>query len=161
MTCRSRFYVLSTTLCPSTMEDFAMLASWLLRVPACACIFLVGCTRAPSVDTRAEAESLRNIEAQWLAATKARDINGMIGLYATEGVAMDANAPLFVGHEAIRKGVEAWLVDTTVCRTFASEVDAVEVSASGDLAYTRGTLRYSHYTPKGVVNEVGKWVTIY
>ncbi len=138
-----------------------MFASRILSVPACASILLIGCAQTPPVDTRAEAESLRNIEAQWLAATKVRDIDAMVSLYATEGVAMDANAPLFVGHEAIRKAFEAWLVDTTICSTFTSEVEAVEVSGSGDLAYTRGTFRYSHYASKGVVDEVGKWVTIY
>lgn len=138
-----------------------MLANWLSRVPACACILLIGCTQTAPVDTRAEAESLRNIEAQWLAATKAKEIDRMVDLYAKEGVAMDANAPLFVGHDAIRNALESWLADTTVCRTFTSKVEAVEVSASGDLAYTRGTMRYSHNSAKGVVDETGKWVTIY
>ena len=138
-----------------------MFANWLSRALACACILLIGCTQTAPVDTRAEAESLRNIEAQWLAATKAKEIDRIVDLYANEGVAMDANAPLFVGHDAIRQALETWLADTTICRTFTSTVEAVEVSASGDLAYTRGTMRYSHNTSEGVVDEMGKWVTIY
>jgi ketosteroid isomerase-like protein len=60
-----------------------------------------------------------------------------------------------------RGSIVPGLASSLVCRTFTSKVEAVEVSASGDLAYTRGTMRYSHNSSKGVVDETGKWVTIY
>jgi ketosteroid isomerase-like protein len=113
------------------------------------------------VDIRAEADALRNAEAQWLAALKARDIDKMVSQYAPEAVGMYANEPICVGHQAVRKSCESWLADTVVSQTFSDVVDAVEVSASGDLAYSRGTNRFSYNTPKGIVEEVGKWVTIY
>ena len=81
-------------------------------------LVLFGCTRSPSVDTRAEADAIRNIEAQWLA-------------------------------------------DTLVCKTLSETVDTVDVSASGDLAYIRGTIRFSYNSPKGVVGNVGTRVAIY
>jgi uncharacterized protein (TIGR02246 family) len=133
----------------------------LLMLLASVCFFLIGCTRTPAVDTRAEADALRNIEVQWLAATKTRDIDKIVSLYAPDAVAMDANVPICVGHEAIRKLFESWLADTLVSKTLSDTVDAVEVSVSGDLAYTRGTSRYSRNTSKGLVDEMDKWVTIY
>jgi ketosteroid isomerase-like protein len=133
----------------------------LLMLLASVCFFLIGCTRTPAVDTRAEADALRNIEAQWAAAAKARDIDKIVGFYASDAVHMDPNVPVFVGHQAIHKALESWLADTLVSKTLSNTVDAVEVSASGDLAYTRGTSRYSRNTSKGLVDEMEKWVTIY
>ena len=133
----------------------------LLTLLACGCIFLIGCTQTPPVDTRAETDAIRAIEAQWAAAAKTRDIDKLVSSYAPEAVAMNANAPICAGHQAIRKAYESWLADTHVSKTFSNTVDAVEVSASGDLAYTRGTSRYSRNTQKGLVDEMGKWVTIY
>ncbi len=133
----------------------------LLMLSASVCFFLIGCTRTPAVDTRAEANALRDIDAQWLTAARARDIDKIVSLYAPEAVTMDPNAPVSVGHQAIRKAYESWLADTLVSYTLSDAVDTVEVSASGDLAYTRGTQRYSHNTPKGLVDEMGKWVTVY
>ena len=117
--------------------------------------------KTASVNTRAEADTLRNIEAQWEAAMKARDIDKLVSLDAPDIIIMDANVPMSVGHQALRKSLESVLADTAVSRTFSETVDAVEVSASGDLAYTRGTARYSQNTPKGLVDHSDKWVTIY
>jgi ketosteroid isomerase-like protein len=128
---------------------------------ACACLFLIGCAQPPPVDTRADVDALRNIEAQWITLIKARDIDKMLSLAAPAVVLMGPNAPLSVGHQALREGFESWLSDTLVSKTFSSTTDTVEVAASGDLAYIRGTNRYSFNTSKGPVNGVDKWVTIY
>ena len=138
-----------------------MSTRWVFTLVACACLFLIGCTKTPRVDTGADADAIRNIEAQWAAAAKSRDIDQLVSSYAPEAVAMNANAPICAGHQAIRKAYESWLADTHVSKTFSNTVDAVEVSASGDLAYTRGTSRYSRNTQKGLVDEMEKWVTIY
>ena len=128
---------------------------------ACACLFLVGCTQKPPMDIRAEAEALRSIEAQWTAANKARDIDRILSIVAPDIVFMYADAPSGVGHEAFRKSTESWLADTAISRTYSCTVEAVEVAASGDLAYTRGTNWYSQSTPKGLVDKSDKWVTVY
>jgi outer membrane biogenesis lipoprotein LolB len=58
-----------------------MSTSWLFTLPACACLFLIGCTQTPRVDTRAEADALRKIEDQWAAANKAKDINKAVSFF--------------------------------------------------------------------------------
>jgi uncharacterized protein (TIGR02246 family) len=145
----------------TTKQEVTMSARWIFTLLACACIYLSGCTQTPPVDTRAEADALRSIEGQWVAAIKAKDIDKIVSLYAPEAVAMDPNAAISAGHQAIRKAYESWLADSLVSRTLSETVEAVEVSASGDLAYTRGTNRYSQNAPKGIVDYVGKWVSVY
>lgn len=128
----------------------------------CACIILIGCTRTPKVDTLAEANAIRNIEAQWGAAFQAKDIDKIISIFASDAVSMGANIPISVGIEAIRKATETGFSDTTfLFKTYSNKVDAVEISASGDLAYDRGTDRIIRNTPNGSVEVVGKWIDIY
>jgi uncharacterized protein (TIGR02246 family) len=128
---------------------------------SCVCLVLIGCTRAPLVDVRAEADAIRSIDAQWTAAIKARDIDKLVSLYASEAVAIAPDAKMQVGHQAIRESLQSWLADTVESGTFSDTIDAVEVAASGDLAYARGSGRFSQNTPKGPVEFSEKWVTVY
>ena len=86
-------------------KEVTIFTRFLLTPLACACLFLIGCPQTPPVDTRAEADALRNIEAQWTAAANARDIDKILSLTAPDYVVMDTNAPLSVGHQAYRKSV--------------------------------------------------------
>jgi uncharacterized protein (TIGR02246 family) len=138
-----------------------MSAKLVFTLLGCTSLFLVGCTQKPSVDIRSEAEALRSIEAQWTAANKARDMNTILSIVAPDIAFMYADSPSGVGLEAFRKSTETWLADTAVSRTYSCTVEAVEVAASGELAYTRGTNWYSHSTPKGLVAKSDKWVTVY
>lgn len=128
----------------------------------CTSLIFIGCNRSPVVDTPAEAKTIRNIEAQWGAAFQAKDINKIVSLFASDAVLMGANMPISVGIEAIRKAQETGFSDTTILfKTYSNMVDAVEISASGDLAYARGTDRLIRNTPNGSAEEVGKWIDIY
>ena len=125
------------------------------------CLLLSGCKQTPAVDVRAEADSLRSIETQWAEANKAKDFDRIVSFAAPNIVLMNANQPLAAGREALRRAAETWLADTLVSKTYVGTIDEIEVAASGDLAYTRGTNRYSRSTPNGPVEEAEKWVTIY
>ncbi len=123
---------------------------------------LTGCNRTPVIDIRTETETIRNIEDQWTAAIVAKDIDKIMGIFADEAVAMNPNTPACTGAQAIRESQESWFADTTsLHETFKSDIDTIEVSASGDLAYVRGNSRLSISTPKGIVEETDKWVTIF
>ena len=75
---------------------------------------------------------------------------------------MGANKPISVGLEAIRKSEESFFSDTNyLYKTYSTTFDSIEVSASGDLAYVRGSDRVGLNTPKGPVTEVRKWVDIW
>ncbi len=124
-----------------------------------ACLALIGRTRTPRVDTRAEANAIRELDRRWQAAVAARDIEATLSFYAPDAVEMPANTPTIVGQEAIRKWFESWLLDPNVSNTFSPEV--IEVAASGDLAYDRGTYQFAMDTPEGRVEDVGKYVLIW
>jgi ketosteroid isomerase-like protein len=126
------------------------------------CIILIGCNSTPKVDLVAEAESIRNIEDQWVAANKAKDINKVISIFASDAVLMDPNKPITVGIDAIKKSWELWFSDTTYLHnTIVYTIDNIEVSASGDLGYARGTTHYSIKTQNGIIENDDKFVDIY
>jgi ketosteroid isomerase-like protein len=109
-----------------------------------------------------DADAIRNIEDQWLTANKAKDINKVMSIFASDAVVMEPNKPISVGIEAIRKSWEFWFSDTTFLHnTLTQTIDNIEVSAPGDLGYARGTIHYSLKTPNGPVEYVDKFIDIY
>jgi ketosteroid isomerase-like protein len=133
-----------------------------ITVLFCACIILIGCTRAPKVDTLAEANAIRNLEDQWTVALQKSDTDKIISFFNTDAVAMKPNTPISIGLQAIRKERESSFTDTTMLyKTYSSKIDTIEVSASGDLAYVRGTDRITTKIPNGLVDDIGKWVDIW
>jgi ketosteroid isomerase-like protein len=133
-----------------------------ITVLFCACIILIGCTRAPKVDTLAEANAIRNLEDQWTVALQKSDTDKIISFFNTDAVAMKPNTPISIGLQAIRKERESSFTDTTMLyKTYSSKIDTIEVSASGDLAYVRGTDRITTKIPNGLVDDMGKWVDIW
>ena len=128
----------------------------------CTCIMLLGCNRSSVVDIRAEEEAIYKMEDQWTAAIKEKDNAKNLSFFAPKAIMMNANIPACVGLQAIRKSQELWFSDTAIFHdTFESAVDTIEVSASGDLAYVRGTYRVNTGTRDNPIEDVGKWVTIY
>ena len=130
-----------------------------------AVILITACqpkTKTASIDTRAEADSIRMLEEQWSMAIKTSDVDKIVSFYASNAVTMSANKPISIGLESIRKAEESSFSDTTsIFKTYSSTLDTIEVSASGDLAYARGIDRVSQKTTKGPGEEVGKWVDIW
>ena len=102
-----------------------------LVVGVAAYLGFFGCAHAPGVDTRAEADAIRELGRRWEAAVTARDIETALNFYAPQALEMQPNAPVAVGREAIWKWYKSWLTPG-VSNTWSTEV--VEVAASGDLA---------------------------
>ena len=128
----------------------------------CTCILLLGCTRTPKVDIAAEADVIRNLENQWVIANQTKDIAKVMTFFSPEGVQMMPGKDIVVGLQSIQREFELSFADTTLLwETFTWTNDFVEVSASGDLAYVRGTNRLNIKTPDGVVESKGKGVDIW
>ncbi len=126
------------------------------------CIILIGCNSTPKVDMVAEAEAIRNIEDQWVAANKAKDINKVISIFASDAVMLEPNKPISIGTEAIKKSWELWFSDTTYLHnTITQTTDNIEVSTSGDIGYARGTTHYFIETSNGTVKYDDKFVDVY
>jgi len=112
--------------------------------------------------TSNDADAIRNIEDQWVAANKAKDINKVVSIFASDAVVMEPNKPISVGIEAIKKSWELWFSDTTFLHsTITGTTDNIEISASGDLGYARGATHYSIITPNGTVEYDDKFVDIF
>jgi uncharacterized protein (TIGR02246 family) len=106
-----------------------------------------------------DADVIRNIEDQWLVANKSKDINKVVSIFKSDAVVIEPNKPISVGIEAIRKSWELWFSDTTYLHnTITQTIDTIEVAASGDLGYARGTTHYSIKTPNGNVEYVDNFV---
>ena len=128
----------------------------------CTCIILIGCTSTPKVDILAEAEAIRSLEDQWTIANKTKDINKILSFNASDAVMMGPNQPITVGIAAMKELLELWFSDTTALRkTYSFPIDKIEVSASGDLAYVRGTNRMSFKTPNGIIERTEKGIDIW
>jgi uncharacterized protein (TIGR02246 family) len=131
----------------------------LLTLVMCAAALLAACTGPAAVDTRAEAETIRTLGHEWNAAVKAHDLEKALSFYAPDAVEMPTNAPIIIGREAIRHWFESWIADTTILNEFTTEV--VDVAASGDIAVERGTYRFGQTTPKGQIEDVGKYILVW
>ena len=118
-----------------------------------------GCQRVPDADQQAEVAAIRALSRQWLAAVNAQDLEACLEFYAPDAVEMQPNAPAIVGLPAIREWFETGLLQPGISNFF--EPDTIEVAASGDLAYDRGTYRFAMETPGGRVEDAGKYLMIW
>jgi len=124
-----------------------------------ACLLIAGCAAPPGVDLNAEALNIRELDRQWLAAFQEKDMEGAVRFFARDAVLMPAHTPAIVGREQILAWFESWLQNPTVSSTFAPDV--VEVAASGDLAYDRGTYHFTSDTAEGRVADSGKYLIVW
>ena len=115
-------------------------------------LLMAGCSQAPPPappDTRVADEKA------------IRDVDKILSYYADDATLMIPDMPLIKGRDAMKPGLTALLTDKNVSLSFVTST--VEVSKSGDLAYTQGTYSMTHTDPKSkkVVTEKGKSVTVY
>ncbi len=120
---------------------------------------LTACAPAPRADVAAEAAAIRGQNRAWDAAFAAKDIDAAVSYFAPAAILMPAHAPAIVGQEAIREWLGSWLPNPDVASTFVLE--DVEVAASGDLAYDRGTYHFTMETPQGRIEDEGKYLIIW
>jgi uncharacterized protein (TIGR02246 family) len=119
---------------------------------------LSSCASPPVIDVQAEIEAVRDFDLAWQAAFAAGDVEEALSFLAPDAVMMGPNAPAVVGREAHRGDFEAYFADPDVSSSWTAEV--IEVSASGDLAYYRGTYHATVQTPEGPVEDVGKFLAV-
>jgi ketosteroid isomerase-like protein len=132
---------------------------FLTLIVAATCVTIASCSRVPSVDTRAEADTIRDIERQWSDAMNAKDIDKILSLCGPDFSEMPANGPILVGQQAMRKSLDEFLTGAKI--SWANVPEFVEVAASGDLGYVRGIYRFSQEIPEGHIEDVGKYVAIH
>ena len=112
-----------------------------------------GCGTSRKADLSAEEAALRQADAGWLAAATAHDLDRVLPYWADDATILAPGAPAVTGKEAIRKYVAGAFATPGFSITW--KTDKVEISQSGDLAYSTGTDRISVNGPDGkpVVEE--------
>jgi uncharacterized protein (TIGR02246 family) len=123
-------------------------------------LLLVAFGCAQKADLEAERTAIRTADAQWAQAAAAKDATEAAKFVAVDGTMMPPNSPAITGADAIA----AWMSQTLATPGFAIswEMTAVDVAASGDLAYSLGTNRVQMQMPDGtLVGDSGKGLTIW
>jgi uncharacterized protein (TIGR02246 family) len=138
------------------MTRFAMLAGGVALLS-----FMWGCATPPPPDTRAADEQvIREIETEWAKVVAAKDVERFMSFYADDASVFEPGTPIVTGKDAIRKTADALFAIPGLSVSF--QTVKVEVSRSGDLAYSYGTNAMTMNDPKGKpLTDKGKYVTVY
>jgi uncharacterized protein (TIGR02246 family) len=120
----------------------------------------VGCGAQRNVNIAAEEAAIRTTDANWLAAATAHDLERILPFWADDATILPPGTPAVEGKEAIRQFVSGAFA--TPGFSISWKTDKVEVSQSGDLAYSSGTDRISFTTPDGKsVTEESRGVAVW
>ena len=95
---------------------------------------------------------------QWSEAAGAKDVDKTISFYSDDAIVMPPNAPSATTKEAIRKIWKDLLTDANI----SWKTKNVEVTQSGDLAFSSGTYEVTLNDPTGTpVNDRGKYLEVW
>lgn len=124
---------------------------------------LCGCTQKPAElpDTRAADEAaVRKADADWVVAAQAKSVDAWVAFYSPDAVVLPPNEKLARTSEDIRQSIGAMFALPGLDLHWAPA--KVEVSRSGDLAYSWGAYELKTTDSKGnQVIEYGKNVEIW
>lgn len=109
---------------------------------------------------RGATAAIRALEERWNREWAQRDVAGLAAHYTDDAVLM-APGQRMVGRAQIRAGLTQMTADPALALHFHAE--RIEVSASGDLAYTQGTytFRSTDQRTHQPVEDHGSYVTTY
>jgi len=132
---------------------FTLTVVSILTIPSCQTI---------QVDIQADKDAIRELDSTWSEAIQDQDIENVMNLMAPDAVFMIDDLPIIEGQEAIREAQLNWYADTSIdFSSYRSELVDIEVSISGDMAYTRGREHYNIISPEGTIENWSKWVDIW
>ena len=105
------------------------------------------------------ADAVRQTEQEMLQDIKAKDAAKVISYYAPDAAVMFPGDKPTEGNAAIARRYDAMIAD----QSFSLDFTNAKTSASGDLAYTRGTYRATFTAPGSElpITESGNYVTIF
>jgi uncharacterized protein (TIGR02246 family) len=120
---------------------------------------LVGwAAEAPSTAAREEVR-IRQLDADWVQAVQAKDLEKILGFYASGGSMMADQAPIATGTDAIRAAWQQVLAIPGFKLSFTPT--HIDVAKARDMAAEIGTFTESAADSSGKVNTtVGKYVVV-
>ncbi len=122
---------------------------------------LAACTPAPAPDTRdADAKVIKGLESDWVKAANIKDADAFVAFYTDDASVLMPNAPIFNGKPAIKESMKPLMTDPNFSLTYIPT--RVEVSKSGDMAFTQGPYKMSFSDYKGnKFTDEGKYLTVW
>lgn len=115
--------------------------------------------RRPVAASRATAETLKQLEAEFMKAAAEKGSQGYMSYYADEAVEVPNGAPLIPGKENIAKGMG--FLDDKSNQLIWTPVGG-DISASADLGYTYGNYEFHSKDKQGKeVIQYGKYTSIW
>jgi uncharacterized protein (TIGR02246 family) len=149
-------------------EVFAMRPRrvWLCAIAATfLTVVSTGCVKASHAaqpDTRAtDDQTIRESEIAWARAYATKDVDRIVEQYAVDGSSIVPGLPMATGRKAIRAAVVEQLADPRFALSFRTA--KVQVSKSGDMAYSQGVFTFTGTDPKTKKATVsnGHYVEVY
>jgi ketosteroid isomerase-like protein len=114
---------------------------------------------AASAPPQATAETLKQLEAEFMQAAAAKGAAGYMSYYADDAVELPNGGPLIQGKVEIAKGM-GFLDDKNNSLTWVPV--GADISAAGDLGYTYGTFEFRSKDKDGkVAVDRGKYTSIW
>jgi uncharacterized protein (TIGR02246 family) len=104
-------------------------------------------------------QAIRDTNTRWLDLIVKKDAAAVAALYTENGAFMAPNAPIATGRAAIQAAWQGMFEMPEVALTF--EPDEIVVSSSGDMAYDRGTYKFSAAGEGGPMTDEGKYVVVW
>ncbi len=126
----------------------------------CLIAFLASCTiKAPPTPID-YSPGIRKAESARTSAATARDLDALVAFYTDDASVLTANAPIFTGKQAIKDGLKPMLADPQFSLILMPT--RVEVSKSGDMAFTQGPYKMTFSDFRGnKFEDEGKYLTVW
>jgi uncharacterized protein (TIGR02246 family) len=121
---------------------------------------VAGCSGHRKMNLAAEEAAIRTTDAEWLSAATSHDLERILPFWSDDATILSPGTPTVRGKNAIRQYVSGAF--STPGFSITWKTDKVEVSQSGDLAYSTGTDWISVTAPDGKpVTQENKSVAIW
>lgn len=114
---------------------------------------------AAAAGAMVQEQLIRELDAKWVAAVAAKDVDAIARIYTVDGMFLAPNAPLVEGRKGIAEAWAGLLGLPGISFTF--EPTRIEVSASADLASDVGTYSLAFDADGGRVEDQGKYVLVW
>ncbi len=130
-------------------------------VLASALVGLAGCGQGArgAADAAADEQAIRAINPAWFKAYNARDVDGIVALYADDAVLNAPGIPVARGSAAIREVFVKDVAAATAAGITFNPGASPEFGVSGDLGWEWNTFTITDTA--GATLDAGKYVTVY
>ena len=124
------------------------------------CAILASTTLCWAADLKNVEQAIRDLDDQWSKAAEAKDVDKLMSFYSDDAIVLPPNAAAVTTKDGIRN---IWKEMVSVPgSTLTWKTTRVEVSKSGDMAYSSGTYEFSMKDATGKsTSERGKYLEVW